>query len=53
MKTLKKFFGVFLPVLGAVLAIAMVIHAIRWGNLQMENSRRDYFVWQMEHARVR
>ena len=44
---MKKFTN-FIAIVGGILAILMVIHAIRWGNVQMERTRRSNEKWRME-----
>ena len=40
----------FFALLGAVLTIVMVVHAVRWGNVQMERTRQECIRWTMSWA---
>lgn len=37
----------FIAIIGFVLMVAAAIHAVNWGNTQMEKTRRDNARWEM------
>lgn len=40
----------FIAIIGFALMVAMAIHAINWGNIQMEKMHHEIETWRMNWA---